>query len=552
MFYFTMAIELAGGLGLFIYGMRQMSEGLQKAAGKKLKQLLHMLTSNRLAGVMVGTGVTSIIQSSSATTVMVVGFVNAGLMTLKQAIGVIMGANIGTTVTAQLIAFKLSDYSLHAIALGAFLYLFAKRDRTGQLGQIVLGFGMLFLGMTIMKETMAPLEDAPVFKELMATFGVYPILGLLFGTALTVLLQSSSASIGILISLISVGVLDYRAAIPVLMGGNIGTTCTALLSSIGANRNAKRAAMAHATFNILGAGLIVLFLYVIPDFAGFLNRFVLWFSEIFGHTPGPERMVANTHTIFNVLNTLLWFPFVGVIVTIVHKLVPRGEEPIKRGLVHLDERMLETPGMVMDQVKMELVRMHELAGEMLHDARKAFIDGEMDYVKEIQKKEAIMDEIEEEMVRFLTRIPQSALSQDDNQTLDMYYTVIDNIESMGDDADNLAVLTEFKDNDGIEFSGKAYDALVDMYDYLFELLDRSIDLIKTEDMSHIPVIIDGEEHLDQLQHRYRDEHMQRLRTGECDPDAGIIYLEALEDIEHVSDQFADVAQCFLERDEAGK
>lgn len=545
-----MVVGLLGGLGMFIYGMRQMSEGLQKAAGKKLKQLLEMLTTNRIAGVFVGAGVTAIIQSSSATTVMVVGFVNAGLMTLAQSIGVIMGANIGTTVTAQLIAFKLSHYSLHAIAIGAFFYLFAKKDRTRQIGQIILGFGILFLGLTTMKDTMRPLRDSVLFVDVMQKFGVYPVLGLMLGTLMTIVLQSSSASIGILISLVSVGIIDYEAAIPILLGNNIGTTITAILSSIGANRNAKRAAAAHATFNVLGAGLVVCLLYIIPDFSVFLNTCVASLSHLFGQNPDEIRMIANTHTVFNVLNTLIWFPFVDFMVKIVNKIIPKGEESkIKRGLVYLDERMLETPSMVMEQVKNEIIRMHEIVKEMIYESKTAFLEEDLDVVKSIKHKEEIVNEIEKELLHFLTSVPVSSLSEADIKTLDMYFAIIDDIESMGDDADNIATLTVDKADENIKFSDNACQALNEGFDFVIGLLDKSIQLVETEDLSYVPVLMEGEEKMDQLEHKYRDEHMRRLNKRTCNPSAGIIYLEGLEDIEHISDQFADVAQSFLEREE---
>ncbi len=546
---FSMVVGLLGGLGMFIYGMRQMSEGLQKAAGKKLKQLLAMLTSNRMAGVLVGAGVTAIIQSSSATTVMVVGFVNAGLMTLAQSIGVIMGANIGTTVTAQLIAFKLSHYALHAIAIGAFFYLFSKKDKTRQIGQIILGFGILFLGLTTMKDTMRPLRDSAIFVDVMQNFGIYPILGLMLGTFMTIVLQSSSASIGILISLVSVGIINYHAAIPILLGNNIGTTITALLSSIGANRNAKRAAAAHATFNVLGAGLVVCLMYLIPNFSGFLNTCVASISHLFGQNPDEIRMIANTHTVFNVLNTLIWFPFVSFMVKIVNRVVPGEEEEIKRGLAYLDERMLETPSMVMEQVKNEIIRMHEIVKEMIYESKTAFLEDDLDAVKSIKHKEEIVNEIEKELLHFLTSIPVSSLSEADIKTLDMYFAIIDDIESMGDDADNIATLTVSKADEDVKFSSNACQALNEGFDFVVSLLDKSIQLVETENLSYVPILMEGEEKMDQLEHKYRDEHMKSLNKGTCNPSAGIIYLEGLEDIEHISDQFADVSQCFLERED---
>ena len=532
--------SLLGGLGLFIYGMKQMSEGLQKTAGKRLKHLIGMLTTNRFSGIGVGAIVTAIIQSCSATTVMVVGFVNAGLMTLTQSIGVTMGANIGTTVTAQLIAFKLSNYALHAIALGAALYLFSKKQKTKHLGQIILGFGVLFLGMTIMKDTMRPLRDSAYFVGAMETFGQSPLLGLLLGTAMTVMLQSSSASIGILMSLLSVGVIDYWSAVPILLGDNIGTTITAMLSSIGANRTAKRAAAAHFTFNVLGSGIVVALFYIIPNFADVIHDVVINVTGFFGKIPSSERLLANTHTLFNVVNTIVWIPFVGLMAKMVSRLIPGEDDAIKRGLCFLDERMLETPGVIMEQVNNEVVRMHEIARDMVYESTEAFMNNNGELARSVKDKEEIVNEIEEELMDFLTRIPQASLSTEDIKRLDAYFSVVDAIESVADDAYDMAQLTQHKIEKNIEFSNEAKTTMNEAINRIKELIIKSIEIVKTEDLDLLDDILQGEKDLDNLQIKYRDGHMKRLNEGTCSPNAGIVYLEALEDIEHISDQFADI------------
>ena len=535
-----MVFSLLGGLGLFIYGMKQMSEGLQKTAGKRLKHLIGLLTTNRFAGIGVGALVTAIIQSSSATTVMVVGFVNAGLMNLVQSIGVTMGANIGTTVTAQLIAFKLSHYALHAIAIGAAFYLFSKKQKTKQIGQIILGFGVLFLGMTIMKDTMEPLRDSAYFIEVMETFGKSPILGVLLGTVMTVVLQSSSASIGILISLLSVGIIDYWAAVPILLGDNIGTTITAMLSSIGANRNAKRAAAAHFTFNVVGTGLVIALFYIIPNFADVIHDTVVSVTGFFGKIPSEERLIANTHTLFNIVNTLVWIPFVGIMANMVTRLIPGDDDEIKRGLCYLDERMLETPGVVMEQVNNEVIRMHEIAKDMVNESTEAFMNDDGELARSVISKEEIVNEIEEELIDFLTHIPQASLGEEDIRRLDAYFSIVDAIESIADDAYDMAQLTQHKIEKKVKFSGEASTTMNQVIGRIKELIVKSIEIVETENLEILPDILDGEEELDNLQIKYRDGHMRRLNEGTCSPNAGIIYLEALEDIEHISDQFADI------------
>lgn len=541
-----MIFELFGGLGLFIFGMKQMSEGLQKAAGKKLKQLLNLLTTNKYMGLLVGTVVTAIIQSSSATTVMVVGFVNAGLMTLTQSIGVIMGANIGTTVTAQLIAFKLSHYSLHAVAIGAFLYLFSRRDSNRQIGQVILGFGILFLGLIVMKDTMKPLKDWPVFAEYMKQFGNIPILGLLIGTGMTVLLQSSSASIGIILSLVSIGVVGYETALPILLGGNIGTTITALLSSIGANKTAKRAAFAHLTFNVVGALTVILLMHIIPGFSHSIENAITRLSTMIIPNPSPERLLANTHTIFNLLNTILWLPLVGFMVTLVQRLVPGEDISIKRGLNFLDERMLETPGVAINQLKNEVLHMFEIAHDMVINATAAFMESDQSKVKAVIEKEDIVNELEEELVNFLTKFPRNTMSENDVKSVDMYYAMIDDIESIGDDAHDIAELAKFKYENKITFSDEARKTLDSNFDMLYKLMPITFKIIESRDRTLADEIFRGEEAMDEFQLKHRNGHMERLGAGICNPNAGIIYLEVLDDMEHISDQMADITHSILE------
>lgn len=542
-----MIFGLLGGLGLFIYGMKQMSEGLQKAAGNRLKKLLGMLTTNRFAGLAVGTAVTAVIQSSSATTVMVVGFVNAGLMTLKQSIGVIMGANIGTTVTAQLIAFKLSHYSLHAIAIGAALYLFSSSDRIKQFGQVILGFGILFLGMSIMKDTMKPLRDSQAFVDIMQRFGGSPLFGLLIGTAMTIVLQSSSASIGILISLLSVGIIDYWSAIPILLGDNIGTTITAILSSIGANKTAKQAAAAHFIFNFLGAGIVVSLFYIIPDFADQIHDLVYNLTEsLFGSVPSPERLLANTHTMFNIINTLIWIPFVSFIVIIVRKVVPGKEISIKRGLSFLDERMLETPGFAIDQLKAEVLRMYDIADEMVEETAKTFKNYNLDIVKSVQHKEDVINELEEELVTFITKFPRQSMSEEDVKAVDMYYAMIDDVESFADDTQDIVELAKYKKENRIRFSEEAWETFEECFENINQMMEDTRSLIENFDEKLAKKILKGEETMDRYQIESRNGHMERLGMGICDPNAGIVYLEVMDDLEHVSDQLADITHSILE------
>lgn len=545
---FEMVVGLTGGLGLFIYGMKQMSEGLQKTAGKRLRHFLAFLTKNTFSGILVGTGVTSIVQSSSATTVMVVGFVNAGLMTLYQSIGVIMGANIGTTITAQLISFDLGDYAFHAITIGAIAYLFANKKKYQYIGQVILGFGILFLGLNIMSETMYPLRESQYIVDLMKNFGTQPILGVLVGMTITVVVQSSSATFGILVGLVSVGVIDFTSGVPILLGSNIGTTVTAILSAIGASKTAKKSAAAHFIFNVLGSGIMIILIYIIPDFVGQLRELLRGISVMTNNTLSSERLLANTHTLFNVVNTLVWFPFVGFMVKLVNKIVPGEEVTLKRGLVHLDERMLNTPQAALSQVNMEITRMHSIVQEMILESRKAVIDKDKEMIKKIKHKEEIVNEIEEELLIYLTNIPQSSLPDEDIKVLDSYFAIVDDIESIGDDGNSIAELSEYIIENELEFSEEAIKSIENAYDIVLDYLDDSRKIIETGDKEIANRLFEGEEKMDNILLQYRDDHLQRLNKGICIPSAGIAYLEVLEDLEHISDQFADIAYSVIERD----
>ena len=356
-------ISLMGGLGLFLFGMNLLAEGLEKSAGSKLKKIIELLTSNLFMGVLVGAFVTAVIQSSSATTVMVVGFVNAGIMNLTQAIGVIMGANIGTTITAQLVSFDLNGLAPVALGIGIVLYLFSSKPKTKNIAEILIGFGILFTGMDFMKEAVKPLAEYKGFTDLLITFGNYPLLGLLLGFGITAIVQSSSASMGMLIALASQGLIPLAAALPILYGQNIGTCVTSLISSVGANRNARRAAMMHLIFNVLGTAVFLIF----------LNKPVVKFVTSIDATD-VARQIANTHTLFNIISVIILLPFTKFIIKLAVKLVPEkdGEDEESKAIKYLDDRMVETPSIAVASVIKETLRMGEKAKSSLSYAMEGF------------------------------------------------------------------------------------------------------------------------------------------------------------------------------------
>lgn len=534
--------ELLGGLGIFIFGMRMMGEGLTKTAGKKLKSLLEILTTNRITGVLVGAGVTAIIQSSSATTVMVVGFVNAGLMNLSQAIGVIMGANIGTTITAQLIAFKISKYALHAIAIGAVLYLFGKSKRMKYIGQVILGFGLLFLGMNTMSGVMKPLRGSVYFREMITQFSHNPILGVLVGTGITVLIQSSSAFIGILLSLTSVGAIPYTAAVPVLLGGNIGTTITAILSSIGTNRNAKRAAWAHTLFNVLGTVIFLGLLYVVPN----LTDHIAFFFEKYFNTTDVTRLVANTHTGFNILNTVLWIPFAGFLAKLVNWIFPGEEEVETKGPIYLDERFLETPALALGQAGKELNRMANQAITNVEVSQRLFSEGKLSLFQEIEDREESVDQLEEAMILYMTKLSQQPLTADQANEVNNFFHIINDIERIGDHAENIAELGQIKVEEKMPFSDKAIEDVNYMFERVIDTARLAIKAYVDQDTELAKKVLQFEDEVDELEDTYRKKHIKRLNEGSCFPGSGVVYLDILSNLERIGDHSSNIAKIVLE------
>ena len=447
-----MLFRFIGGLGMFLYGMNVMADGLQKSAGGRMRHMLEILTKNRLLGILLGAGVTAVIQSSSATTVMVVGFVNAGLMNLTQAAGIIMGANIGTTITAWVVSMsewgsvlKPEFFAPLLIGIGAFLILFSKREKAQELSEILIGFGILFIGLSFMSGAITPYRDAPIFSEAFRILGGNPILGILTGLIVTAVIQSSSASVGILQTLAANGVVTWNSAIYITLGQNIGTCVTALLSSLGAHRTAKRAAVIHLLFNVVGAFLFGVVMFGIF----FLNR-KLAVSSI------NSVQISIFHTIFNVTNTILLFPFAEWLVKMSGIFVKETEEPEEEEdtfqLPHLDERILETPSFALEHAAKEVVRMGEMAwhhGRLVFEAVRT---GSQKRVDKAYKIEETMNKYERQMTEFLAKISKTSLTDQQRQVVgNLLYTVGD-IERISDHCDNIAEMAEQMIQERLTFS----------------------------------------------------------------------------------------------------
>ncbi len=525
----SMVLSFLGGLGMFLFGIRFMSKGMQQAAGPKLRSLLGRLTSNPVLGVMTGAIVTIGVQSSSATTVMVVGLVNAGLMTLPQAIGVIMGANIGTSFTAQLIAFNLTDLSLPAIAVGSFTILFTQRRIPKNIGQCILGFGILFLGLSIMQDTVAPLRHQHGFQNLMLAMSDHPIYGLLVGVLMTAVLQSSSGTIGILQGFSQQGVITLPMALPILIGDNIGTTITALLASLGTSISARRAALSHTFFNFVGA---IVFFIVAPFFATIIQ----------GTSGEPMRQIANAHTLFNMLNTLIQLPFIYVLARLVTFLIPGDAVELRHGPQYLSESLLDAPEVAAVQVRRELGRMADLATETLDDAMEAFIDGNRQKVESALKKEEVVNELETAIARYLVRLSRRDLTRALSLELNALMNIAHDVERVGDHAENVVELAEEKFEGRLPFSQHAVDDALEIYGRVKHTLDMARMLIEDPDnMELADAIVIAEETVDELEESLRSRHIARLNSGECYPESGVIFLDLLSNLERVADHASSVA-----------
>lgn len=530
----SIVISLMGGLGLFLYGMNLMGEGLQKSAGTKLKSIIKLLTSNIFMGVLVGTGVTAVIQSSSATTVMVVGFVNAGIMSLKQAIGVIMGANIGTTVTAQLVSFNLNGMAPVALGIGIVLYLFGKNPKVKHISEILIGFGMLFTGMEFMKDAVEPLRDYKGFTDMLVSFGQYPLLGLLLGFGITAIVQSSSASMGMLVALAAEGLIPLNAALPILYGQNIGTCVTSLLSSIGANKNAKRAAVIHLIFNVLGTALFLIF----------LNKPVV--SLVTGMDPGNvARQIANTHTLFNIISVLILLPFNNIIIKMAMRIIPdkaEDEEDIKT-VKYIDDKMLEIPSIALINTIKETSRMGKKAKESLDYSISAILEKSDEYIGKVFVKEETVNELQKIILNYLLKLSKTAaLDEDSREAVDNLFNTVNDIERIGDHAKNIAELSQIMIDGDLEFSEQGKNQLEEIYNYVISAYNSALEAFKNDDINLAYKVFRIEEKVDMMEKTCRASHMYRLNNNLCSIDNGVVFLDMITALERVSDHAVNIAK----------
>lgn len=533
-------LSMAGGLGLFLFGIRTMGDGLENAAGAKLKRMLEVLTGNRFLAVLVGFVVTAIIQSSTATTVMVVGFVNAGMMTLAQAVGVIMGANIGTTVTSLLIALNFSSVAAASVLVGVILMLASKKTLVKNLGSIFTGFGLLFLGIDLMSDSMAPLRESAGFMNFIVAVSdspLRPLFGILLGIVMTAVLQSSSASVGVLQTLAMQGLVPLKFSVFVLFGQNIGTCLTALFSTVGAKKNSKRAAVIHLLFNLLGTGMFILIALLTP--------YIEWIEKI---SSDPMAQIAISHIVFNVVSTVVLFPFAKLLVKLSCLIVPgKDDSESEMHCRFIDDRLLNTPPFAVMQVGKEVARMAKLARDNFETSAYALINCSDKDLNKVMEKEEVINYLNHHITSYLVKLNALDITDSDSDYIARVFHAINDIERVGDHATNLAEAAERNIGDGLTFSDAARDELNQLCGSVVTLLERSMAAFDNQSLSddEAKELSDLEEHIDDLTLECQDSHIFRLNRNECNTEAGMLYLNTITDFERVGDHAINIA--FLAR-----
>jgi len=552
----TLIFGLFGGLGLFLFGMKIMSEGLQKVAGDKMRKILSALTANRFISTLVGLSVTAIIQSSSATTVMVVGFVNAGLMSLYQAIGVVLGANIGTTITAQLIAFKITAYALPAIGAGTALKLFSRNRKWVYAGEILLGFGILFFGLATMKEAFEPVKTSVEFRDMFLLVGDHYLLGVLIGAVLTIIVQSSTATLGITLALATSGIISFEASVVLILGENIGTTITANLAAIGTNLAARRTALAHFLFNLIGVAYMVAFLPIFMNLVDMITPgaadFVIEtqnqaanFGGPVGDKPFIARHIANTHTLFNIINTLIFLPMIGILAKLSTLLIRGKEVEMEYHLKYIDNRVLNTPPIALGQARAETRRMAQLTLEMLEGTVEFLVDNNDKRVPALEKKEEAVDLLQREITDFLVALSQQSISQDSSKDIASLMHMVNDLERVGDHCENLWRLGLRRKGEKVTFSEIANAEIQEIGEKSKDFLSFTVQALERQDKTIQEKASFMEEEIDQLEETFRNNHIARLNTSECAVDPGLIFVDMLHNFEKIGDHTFNVTRAII-------
>ncbi|MDU1601856.1 MULTISPECIES: Na/Pi cotransporter family protein [Clostridium] len=541
---FSMMFQFVGGLGMFLYGMQMMATGLQKTAGDKMKHLLGVLTNNRFMGILVGALITAIIQSSGATTVMVIGFVNAGLMNLFQTVGVIMGANIGTTITAWIVSagqlgdaftvMKPSFYAPLMIGIGAMLVMFAKKEKKKNIGEILISLGLLFVGLDWMSGAIKPYTDAPIFAQAFALLGSNPFLGVLVGAIVTAVMQSSSASVGVLQTLAMNGVVTTNAAVYICLGSNIGSCYTALLSSIGASKNSKRAAIINLLFNCFGVLIFAL-----------IGFGVFTVNKTIANATIDSVQISIFHTIFNVVNTIIMFPIANLLVKVSCIIVKEGKvenESSELSLEnHLDDRIMKTPSFAIEATLKEINEMGILAYENTRLSINAAMYGDYEDIQKVYENEKKINKYEKSIASYLVKINNLSLNDLQHKTVKNLLYTINDLERVGDHAKNIAEFAETMKNDNLKFSDKVISELGRMNEKVLQSLNASLEARKSGNTDLIKDVLKYEDEVDLIEQDIRERYISRLLDEECNIESGVLFMDIIGNLERVSDHAFNIA-----------
>ena len=554
MSYLSSLFSLFGGLGMFLYGMTVMSDGMQKAASSKMSKFLNIVTENRIMAVILGAGITALVQSSSATTVMVVGFVNAGILNLSQSVGIIMGANIGTTITAWMVSltqvsgsalsiFKPEFFAPLLVGFGSFRLLFGKKGNDDLLADFCVGVGLIFIGLEFMSSAVSPYANSPIFSRAFQIMGGNPILGILAGAVVTGLIQSSAASVSILQTLALSGAVPRAAGFYITLGQNIGTCVTAMISSAGASRTAKRAAMIHLLFNVTGAVLfgILIFLMSLP------------FASFFQGRLSPVE-ISMFHTIFNISCTIVLYPFADLLVALSGKLVletkkdkeeaenPNHYTEVEKSLIqHLDLRILESPAIAIAAAKSEVVNMARITEENIHHATDILLEEKTEEIPEIFKQEKVIDNMQKLLTEYLIHIGNLSLNEMQKLEVNNMFNTITDIERAGDHAENIAEQAKFAEEHAISFSEIGQDDIRKISKTVVDSFHASIEAFEKNDLDMVVKTAHLEDQVDDMEEDMRETHIERLNSGACAPQAGVVFLDVISDLERISDHADNIA-----------
>jgi phosphate:Na+ symporter len=533
--------QLIGGLGFFLFGIKFMSEALSRISGNKVKNIVSHLTSNRIVAFSVGAGITAIIQSSSAMTVMVIGFINAGLLTLRQAIPVVIGTNIGTTFTAWLVSFfavfKVTHYALPAVGIGFVLMLSCKKSKGKRWGEILFGFGVLFVGIGFMKDAFAPLQSSGGIDNIMIKFSQYPILGLVVGTVITMLFQSSSATIALVQVLAFKGLIDFPSTLPLILGDNIGTTITAQIARIGGTTDSERIAWVHTLFNVIGAGYMLILIYM-----GVYQRFIEWIIPGGVTTNNIMFHIALSHSLFNIFNSIIFLPLVRWLEVLVVRIVPERPDEIHLEPQYLEKHLIETPTLALDQSRKEILRMLHLARSALKDAIEMTTENKKELYGKVMRKEDAVDNLQAEITKYLIDISVKDLDQEQARMIPVFIHSVNDIERISDQAENIAELVERRAESTLLFTDVAREELNQMIQVVMKMINDVSSGLEDGKTYHAVDALKKEDMLNEMQIRFREQHVMRLKERSCDVLAGLVFTDFVDSLEKIGDHLSNIAK----------